>query len=105
MYKLIFAPEFVKDINEAFEYISRSLDSPDAAKELMQEIDDSIMRLKDMPYMYPECGQPLKTLGYRKLVVKNYVIIYEIGKQEKCVYLLRMFYGRRDYIRFFEQNK
>lgn len=105
MYKLIFAQGFVKDIDEAFEYISYNLDSSDAAKDLMKEIDDRIMRLKDMPYMYPECGQPLKTLGYRKLAVKNYVIIYEIGEQEKCVYLLRMFYGHRDYIRFFEQNK
>lgn len=104
MYKLIFAPEFLKDIDAAFEYISCSLDSPQAAKALMKEIDDSIMRLKDMPYMYPKCDEPLKSLGYRKLVVKNYVIIYEVGEQEKCAYLLRMFYGRRDYIRFFEQK-
>ena len=55
-----------------------------------------------MTYMYPKCDEPLKSLGYRKLFVKNYVIIYEVGEQEKCAYLLRMFYGRRDHIRFFE---
>ena len=45
MYKLIFAPEFVKDLDNTYEYISHVLSAEKAAKELMKEIDDSIISL------------------------------------------------------------
>lgn len=101
MYKLIFAPEFVKDLDNTYEYISHVLSAEKAAKELIKEIDDSIMNLKDMPYMYPKCSEPLKSLGYRKIIVKNYILIYEVDDAKKNVNLLRIFYGRSDYMRFF----
>lgn len=46
MYKLVFAPEFARDLDSTFEYISHVLCADKAAKELMKEIDDSIMNLK-----------------------------------------------------------
>lgn len=100
MYKLVFAPEFARDLDSTFEYISHVLCADKAAKELMKEIDDSIMNLKNMPYMYPECNEPLKSLGYRKIVVKNYILIYEVDDEKKNINLLRIFYGRSDYMRF-----
>ena len=93
MYKLVFAPEFARDLDSTFEYISHVLCADKAAKELMKEIDDSIM--------YPECNEPLKSLGYRKIVVKNYILIYEVDDEKKNINLLRIFYGRSDYMRFF----
>lgn len=102
MYRLVFAPEFVRDLDSTFEYIFHALYAEKAAKELMKEIDDSIMSLKDMPYMYPECGEPLKSLGYRKIIVGNYVLIYEVDNEKKNVNLLRLFYGRSDYMNFFK---
>lgn len=101
MYKLIFAPEFVRDLDSAFEHISCTLTAPEAAKNLMREIDDSIMNLREMPYMYPVCDEPLDVLEYRKLAVKNYIIIYSVDEEKKNVNLLRSFYGRRDYLNFF----
>lgn len=101
MYKLVFAPEFARDLDSTFEYISHVLCADKAANELMKEIDDSIMNLKNMPYMYPECNEPLKSLGYRKIVVKNYILIYEVDDEKKNINLLRIFYGRSDYMRFF----
>ena len=97
----VFAPEFARDLDSTFEYISHVLCADKAAKELMKEIDDSIMNLKNMPYMYPECNEPLKSLGYRKIVVKNYILIYEVDDEKKNINLLRIFYGRSDYMRFF----
>lgn len=101
MYKLIFAPEFSRDLDNTFEYISNVLKADKASKELMKEIDDSIMNLKSMPYMYPECNEPLKALGYRKITVKNYIIIYEVNEKKNNVNLLRLFFGKSDYVRFF----
>ena len=61
----------------------------------------SIMNLKNMPYMYPECNEPLKSLGYRKIIVKNYIMIYEVNEKKNNVNLLRLFYAKSDYVRFF----
>lgn len=101
MYKLIFSPEFLTDIDEAFEYISSVLDSKNAAGKLMKKIDGCVEMLKETPYMFPLCNDPLSILNYRKIAIKNYVIIYSVNEQKKEVYLLRCFYGKRDYPNLF----
>ena len=100
-YNLIFSPEFIKDLNDTFEYISLTLSNEQAAKELMKEIDDSIMNLKTLPEMYPLAQEPLDILGYRKIIIKNYIIIYSINKKSGNVNLLRCFYGKQNYLNFF----
>ena len=103
-YKLIFSPEFTKDLNDTFNYISLTLSNEQAAKKLMKEIDTAIMNLKTMPEMYPLSPEPLDILGYRKIVIKNYIIIYSIDKKRGEVDLLRCFYGKQNYLSFFEQR-
>lgn len=39
----------------------------------------------------------LMALGYRKVVIKNYIMIYRVEETTHTVYILRFFYGRRDY--------
>ena len=103
-YKLIFSPEFIKDLNDTFDYISLTLSNEQAAKKLMKEIDNAIMNLKTMPEMYPLSQEPLDILGYRKIIIKNYVIIYSVDKKRGNVDLLRCFYGKQDYLSFFGQG-
>ena len=48
--------------------------------------------------MYVSCNDPhLKSLGYRKAVIRNYILIYKVDETEKIVYLMRLFHGRQDY--------
>lgn len=100
-YKLVFAPAFAEDLHETFSYIRITLDNPEATKRLMQEIDSAIMRLKDFPEMCPLCGEPLSVLGYRKLIVRSYILIYAVDYGNRTVSMLRCFYGRQNYLRFF----
>lgn len=102
MYNIIFAPQFKRDLEETFEYISNSLASPQAAKRLMSEIDSSIVRTADEPYLYPFCPEPLNTLGLRKIVIKNYIAVYYVNENTKSVNFLRLFYGRQNYLAFFK---
>lgn len=102
-YKLIFTPAFVSDLNTVFDYISTALSNEQAAKKLMKKIDDSIMHLKTSPEMYPLAPEPLDVLGYRKIILKNYIIIYATDKKASKVNLLRCFYGKQNYFRFFDQ--
>lgn len=101
-YKLIFSPQFENDLDKAFEYICNNLSSPSAAKKLMSEIDKSVSFAADNPYMYPLCPERLSHLGLRKIVVKNYIAIYFVNEENKSVNFLNLFYGRRNYIEFFE---
>ena len=48
--------------------------------------------------MYERCRDTrLKAMGYRRITVKNYVIIYKVEESIKTVYIMRCFYGGRDY--------
>ena len=64
MYKLIFAPEFVNDLEKTNEYIASTLESPDAAKSIMKEIDEYPGSMLDhyMNYLY---------FGNEKLVIQK----------------------------------
>lgn len=103
-YRLIFAPEFTRDLDEIFEYISCTLSAPLAAENQMAKIDKAITALKTMPYMYPICDELLGELNYRKIAVNNYVIIYSVDENNRCANLLRAFYGKSEYYKFFRVN-
>ena len=54
--------------------------------------------------MFPESGsipkdRVLKSNGYCFLVHKDYLIFYLYNKEERKVYILSVFNGRRDYVR------
>lgn len=38
-------------------------------------------------------------LGYRKLIVKNYIVFFTIDEPNKVVDVERILYGRRDWLR------
>ena len=53
---------------------------------------------KDNPKIYQLCDyQNFKEKGYRKAVIKNYVLIYRIDEETNTVYILHFVYGRQDY--------
>ena len=35
--------------------------------------------------------------GYRKAVIKNYILVYRVDEKNNIVYVFHIFYGRRDY--------
>jgi plasmid stabilization system protein ParE len=48
--------------------------------------------------MYSRCHDSrLEKEGYRKAVVKNYIIVYKVDEDAKKVSILRFFYGAQDY--------
>ena len=48
--------------------------------------------------LYAQCQDlRLKNLGYHKVAIGNFVMVYHPNENEKRVYILRFFYGGRDY--------
>jgi len=98
-YKIYFTKECKKEMDNIYQYISRKLYSPSSAKTLMKKIQDSIYNLREMPNMYSVIKQydELK-LQFRKIVIKNYIIIYTVNEENKIVNIVHMYYGKSNYI-------
>jgi toxin ParE1/3/4 len=83
-YRLVFTPKAEEDLNEIYEYIFGTLANASAADNLASGIEKTVMRLKQ----YPFSGQyvmdePLKTRGYRKVIVDNYLVFYLVNEAKE----------------------
>ena len=87
------------DLDAIIKYISLELANPQATKSFLDKLEAAYQFLSENPRMYPFCeDRRLASKEYRKVLLKNYVLIYRIAEAEKRVYLLRFFYGAQDYI-------
>jgi len=98
MNKLLISPVALEDLEEIKTYISEELDNPIAAVNVVSRIVKSIKKLKGTPGI----GRPLATkvsfeTDYRYLACGNYLAFYRY--EDKTIYVDRILYGRRDYVR------
>ena len=64
----------------------------------MNKIEKSMMRLGEFPL---SCSlvedNVLKSKGYRKLIVDNYIAFYIVDDKEERVVIMRVLYSRQKY--------
>jgi addiction module RelE/StbE family toxin len=91
-----YLPTAEKDLIDIFEYILS--DNPSAATNFLDKIDESILKLEDFPYIgvVPDDSR-LKYLGYRILIVENYLVFYVVYEDEDLVEIRRILHGKRQY--------
>jgi plasmid stabilization system protein ParE len=86
------------DIDEILTYMVEKLANPQAAADFADELESRYAELCQHPLMY---GQPsnehLQKSGYRRFIVKNYIVFYRVDNTRKEIFIARVFYGRRDY--------
>jgi len=88
------------DLRDIVRYISAQLDAPITALKMMDAIEAAIGGLMDMPQKYPPVtDERLANMGYRKLLVKNYIVFFAIDEKNKVVDVERVLYARRDWFR------
>lgn len=86
------------DLEEIFDYISNFLFAEKSALNLINKIEESVMKLSDFPYSgVVVIDETLKAKGYRKLVIDNYIIFYLINEDKKEAIIMRCIYGGRQY--------
>ncbi|HEX3029506.1 MAG TPA: type II toxin-antitoxin system RelE/ParE family toxin [Clostridia bacterium] len=97
-YSLKFSSRASDDLEQIYIYVSEKLFADVATDRLLNKIENSIMRLKDFPY---SCSfvldDLLKSKGYRKLIVDNYIVFYLVNEIEKQVVIMRILYGAQNY--------
>jgi len=100
MYDLLLTEIAEQDLDGIVDYITGKLANPAAACALLDKIEECYGFLKSTPRMYNECADAyLKSRGYRKALINNYLLIFRIDEKAQAVYVLRFFYGGQDYIK------
>ena len=86
------------DLADAVEYIAHRLGNPFAASKMLDQIEECYSQLKQFPMLYEQCRDSrLKAMGYRRVVIGNFILVYRVAEADQTVYILRFFYGGRDY--------
>lgn len=97
-YKIVRTDAFQRDLDAAIGYLVLSLENKPAAAALLDEIEKTYDGLGRMPMMCEACQDPyLKERGYRKAMIRNYIMVYTVNKDAKTVHIMRLFHGRQDY--------
>lgn len=99
--KVVILPAAQSDINALFLYIEQDLQNPIAARNVATKILLRIQMLANFPELGPNLANIHPALvGYRYLIVSNYIVIYKVVDQE--VRIIRTLYARADYIQMLQ---
>ncbi len=98
-YNVIITPTAYREISRIYEYITEDLCAENAAKRIMKKVEEEIQKLKYTPRMH----QRIKKIDdlkrtYRRIVIKNYVLLYTIDEETRTVFISHMYYGGKNYI-------
>ncbi len=101
--RIRYTQDAVNDLDSIFDYISE--DKLAAAAAMLEQIENSILKLADNPRMgtvLPTNELSLVEPGYRRIVVKPYLIFYRIGKDE--LFISRVLHSRQDWMNLLFEN-
>ena len=95
MHEIKYLPSFQHDLNSIMEYITFRLEAPQAALNLLDEVEESINNLRMFPLAH-RLYRPVRPLPteYRVLTVKNYLIFYTV--LEETIEIHRIIYKKRN---------
>lgn len=81
------------------EYISVQLCAKESELKLLDEIEAAILHACDYPYAASAINDQFLSLkGYRKLIVKNYIVFYIPDDSRRVLNVMRVMYFARDYM-------
>ena len=98
MYTLEITESAESDLDQITDYLGNELANPPAALAFLDEVDRVSDALEETPEIFPLCTDSrLAELGYRKAIVRAYILIYEIDKALSVVRVLRFFHESENY--------
>ena len=98
MYNVEVSDRAEEDFDRIITYIAQNLSAPKAASNFADKVYDCYGDLENNPYMYSVCHDPrLHKEGYRRALVKNYVVVFKINEDTKDVHVHAIFHGSQDY--------
>lgn len=101
--RIRYTRDAVDDLDSIFDYIAE--DNRQAAARLLERIENSILKLADNPRLgsvLPTNDLSLIEPGYRRIIVKPYIIFYRFGKEE--VFIARVLHNKQDWMSLLFEN-
>jgi toxin ParE1/3/4 len=91
------------DLNEIGYYIAKKLLEPSIAQKVVNKIGEAIMKFEEFPFRNElVVDEKLATQRIRKINVENYMVFYIVTEESKTVTIIRILYGRRDWLNLLE---
>jgi len=104
MCKIHYLPVALDDLKDIINYIAHTLESPQAAKNLISKINKAVLKTADNPFRCHLYASPEKLKNaYRVLNIDNYSLFYVIEKNK--IEIHRIIYSRRDITRILKMNE
>ena len=105
MYLLKISKLYDIDVDSCYDYINENLKNPNAANNLIMEIINKLNIISENPKSRPLVrDEYLANLGYRLITVKNYMIFYIIGEDNKHLKIVRFLYCKRDWMNILKEK-
>ena len=99
-YRIEFSKEAREDLRDVVKYIKATLQEPNIAMRLSNKIKKNIYKLSENPKIYSIIDDDfIRKLELRKIVVDNYLIFYKVIDGENKVQIVRIMYGRRNWMK------
>lgn len=87
-----------KDFKNAVAYIKNELKEPIISAKYLELIKEKLNTLEHFSERFGVIDVELiKNKSYRKLLIKNYIVIYRIDSSSNTVYVVRLFHSRMDW--------
>ena len=86
-----------RQMREIIRYIADVLQERATAAQMLELLEREILSLSQLPNRFaltPE--EPWRSAGVRRMPVKNYLVYFQVDEANTCVYILAVFYARRD---------
>lgn len=97
-YKVFMTQSAAQDLKSISSYIAYDLKEA-VAQKLVERIKVSVMSLVKLPLRYNLVSDDnLAAQGFRRIMMDNYIIFYIVSEKDKIVTVVRILYGKRDWI-------
>lgn len=104
MYKLRINPLAADDLVKIKNYITKELENPKAAINIINQIIDTYENLKKFPKLGKMLSNQINIdTDFRYIISGNYIIFYRVDKEYISIY--RILYAGRDYLRILFPNE
>ena len=94
-YSLRYLPLFWDDLNKDVHYIADTLQNPDAAERLIDQVEGKILEYREHPEIATKYRSPRpRAQQYYWFAVGNYMVFYVI--EDNVIEMRRFLFGSRD---------
>ena len=101
-YKIRYTKTFQKELEQIHNYIETKLFAKKSADRIVNKVKEEVENLRTSAQSYYLLSKSKNgNIEKHRLIVKNYIVIYQINLMKKEIQILHIFYSRKNYLNNF----